>query len=356
MKDTLKLIKSIFIDILILFKNFLHWNISKILISLSSIWLSFLMALPFIVLLFILYFSFDLNLYFNSFDVSLLDLLWLLWNRPIVFTLFMLFAVIWFLFGLFGYSYRKVLFTKLNLLYLDWKKLNYLKNKYFDFKLIYKYFQVIALVSLFLIIPIVIFFIWFVILFFIFWWAEWVQALISSSQFNIFTLIAFIFLIICFIAFVYISYRLYFAVIMLVDQKHYDEEKPSFYLKESYEKTKSIFIFMKFVLIMLLLSIVILPFWKIQENFSDTLNEVRAFREYSLLGEIEKKEVENNPNYSFINDLKIKYSSTTWDELKTIEVTYFYLNYLFIIINFLLILWLFEMATVSFYKHEIIKK
>ncbi len=356
MKEVLKLIKTISVDVWILFRNFIHWNISKALISLASICLWFLLATPFLILLLIIYFSFGLNEYLTSFDVSLLDLLGLLWGRPFIFFLFMLLALLVFISVLIGYGYRKVLFTKLNLSYIDWKKLIYLKNKYFDFILIFRYFQVIAYISLIVSIPVILFFIIFFILFFTFWWGSWVQTMINSSQFNVFTLLVLITMLVCFIAFVYISYRLYFAVIMLVDKKHYEEEeKPMFYLKESFLKTKSIFVFMKFVLVIIIGSIIVMPFSSLQNHFSDSLKEVRAFREYSLLGEDEKNIVDENEKYDFLDDIKVKYSSLTIEKIKSIEVTYFYLNYILVIFNFLIIFGLLEMVVVSFYKHEIIR-
>ncbi len=180
--------------------------------------------------------------------------------------------------------------------------------------------------------------------------------MINSSQFNVFTLLVLITMLVCFIAFVYISYRLYFAVIMLVDKKHYEEEeKPMFYLKESFLKTKSIFVFMKFVLVIIIGSIIVMPFSSLQNHFSDSLKEVRAFREYSLLGEDEKNIVDENEKYDFLDDIKVKYSSLTIEKIKSIEVTYFYLNYILVIFNFLIIFGLLEMVVVSFYKHEIIR-
>lgn len=357
MKDILKLIKSICVDVLILFKNFLHWNISKVIISLVSIWLSFLFAFPSIIILFIMYFSFDLNLYLKSFDVTIYDLLWLLSNRPIVFIFFILFILFSIACALIGYSYRKVLFTKLNLSYIDNKNLPYLKNSYFDFKLIWKYFKVIALVWLVVSIPVLSFFILFFVLFFIFWWADGVSAMIQSSQFNLFSLIALLLLIICFAAFIYISYRLFFAVIMLVDKKHYeDDEKPTFYLKESFLRTKKIFMFMKFVSVMILLSIIVLPFASLQDHYAKSLKDIKVYKQYYSLGETEKGIIDKSENNYYINKLKMTYSSLSSEELYSTEVIYFYLNYFLVIINFLIFFGLFEMVVISFYKHEIIKK
>jgi hypothetical protein len=68
---------------------------------------------------------------------------------------------------------------------------------------------------------------------------------------------------------------------MLVDHKHYkDDEAPMFYIKKSFLKTKDIFVFMKFILIMILLSIIILPFGFLQDSYSKSLKDVRLYRQY----------------------------------------------------------------------------
>lgn len=181
--------------------------------------------------------------------------------------------------------------------------------------------------------------------------------MILSSQFNLFTILILLLLIICFVAFVYVSYRTYFSIIMLVDKKHYEEEKsPMFYISESFIKTRSIYVFMRFILIMILLSFVTLPMGKLQEHFSSSLKEIRAYKDYVTLGETEKKVVLENPDYNYIIDLKDKYSTYSEKGIEKVELTYFYLDYFFVILNFLIIFGLFEMTVVSFYKYEIIKK
>jgi hypothetical protein len=56
-----------------------------------------------------------------------------------------------------------------------------------------------------------------------------------------------------------------------------------FYLKESFLKTKDIYVFMKFILIMIILSLFVLPFGSFQDHISNSLHDVRVFKEYSSL-------------------------------------------------------------------------
>jgi len=51
MSDKKKLIKNIFSDVLFLYKNFIHWNLSKICINIASFLLGIVLALPFFLLL-----------------------------------------------------------------------------------------------------------------------------------------------------------------------------------------------------------------------------------------------------------------------------------------------------------------
>lgn len=357
MKETLKLIKSIGIDILKLYKNFVHWNISKLIIFLYTSILSFIFALPFVILIVILYYGFNLWDYLNGFDSGVLEFLVLMWNRPFIFFILIIVSLLLFFFALFWYSYRKILLFKLNLWYLDWNKIWYLKNSYFDFKLMFNYLKVISLIILGLSVPVLAFIIVFFILFFIFWWASGVEIMIKSSQFNLFTILVWLVLFISFALFIYLSYRLYFAVLMLVDEKNYNSFKWSkYYLIESFNKTKNIGNFMKFILIFILISIIVLPFWNMQEHFSKSLKEVRAYREYSLLWDLEKSQVDKSENYVFLDTLKDKYSWYSNENLKNIEVTYFYFNYFLIFLNFILVFWLLEMTYISFYRHQIAKK
>jgi len=107
------------------------------------------------------------------------------------------------------------------------------------------------------------------------------------------------------------------------------------------------------------LSILVLPFWFLQDFYSKSLDDVRIYRQYYSMWEIEKNIItenkEENSNYDYINAIKSNYSGFSAEDLNSLEVTYFYLNYTLIIINFLLIFGLFEMITVSFYRYEIKK-
>lgn len=357
MKSTIKLIKNISKDVLIPYKNFIHWNISKIVISIAQILLWFLMALPFIIVLIILYFSFWLQVYFDWLQINILSMLSFLGEHPVIFIIFMLFSLLWWLTMLFAYSYRKVLFTKLNLTYLDWEKMSYLKNSYFDFKLIKKFMWVISMVALYMLIPVLIFLVLFLIIFFMFWWSDWVQTMINSSRFNPFTIVTFTLFTICLLAFLYIWYRLYFAVVMLSDNKKYDaDEKISFYLKESYKHTKSLTTLLRFITMIVIVTIIILPFWSLGDHFSSSLQDVRNYQDFQTLTDDQKKTLENSSSNYYINKIKLDYSNLLSQDLKSLETTYFYLTYLFVIINFLLIFGLLEMVVVSFYKHEILSK
>lgn len=357
MKDIIKLIKKIFLDISKIYINFIHWNISKVAISIWSFLLWLLLALPFIVLLIVLYFSFNLSVYFNSIYLDSSSLFSLMEKQPLLFSVFTITLLLAWLFMLFWYSYRKVLFAKLNFEYLDDKKLAYTKNNYFDFKLIIKYVKVISLVSFFSLIPVFIFLLLFIVIFFIFWWSAWVEAIIATNSLNLFTIISFTLFLVCLLFFIFIVYRLFFSIIILADSKNYkSDEKAFFYLKESYSKTKKLNVLWKFILTLFLLLIVIIPLSSVLDYYSNSLNDINKYMQYQSLSDEQKKQVDESSESYYFNNLKLDYLNKSNQELKELESTYKYLSYLFITLNLLLIFWLYEMAIVSFYKHQIIKK
>jgi hypothetical protein len=84
------------------------------------------------------------------------------------------------------------------------------------------------------------------------------------------------------------------------------------------------------------------------------------YRQYYSMWDTEKSVIDinenSNPNYDYINEIKPNYLGFSADKLNSLEVTYFYLNYFLVILNFLVIFGLLEIVIVSFYRHEILKK
>lgn len=300
----INILKQIFFDLTLLYKNFLHWNISKILISIFSFLLWALLSLPF----------FALSIWLAYFDpIDWKDIIYSFYTIKSFWLSFMtalsshLFYVIieWFLiilaigFFMFGYSYKIITITKLYFSYLKWEKLSFMKNIYFNIKKILSYLSVISWIALILSLPFLFFIIVFFILLFSFWWIEEVSNMLANYWVtNMFSITAWIFFFICILVFLYLAYRLTFACIVILDENYDETQKWIFYIKESFKITSWIKIF-KFLLVILIFSIIMIPFdyiWKIVEDMS-------------------------------------------------------FLNFLYRIFIFLLLWWVFEMLIVSIYKN-----
>ncbi len=304
------LFKNIFSDLILLYKNFIHWNISKILILVFSLWLWILLSLPFFALTFVIAYLDPIDWKDIIYNYYTTQSVWLslmtalsshLFYVILVWVLFL--VAVWFFF--FWYSYKIITLTKLNISYLDWEKIPYMKNIYFDVQKILSYLWVVAWGWLILLIPFIIFIIIFFVLIGIFWWIEEVWTMIKSNWVsNPFSITTWVFLLIWVLGFIYLAYRLTFSYIILIDDKNYKEvQKSIFYIKESFRISSWIKIF-KFFLFLIIFTIIMLPFDYIWRNLEET-----------------------------------------W--------AYAFLYWIFV---FLIINWLFEMLVLSIYKHIMLDK
>jgi len=333
------LIREIFLDILFLFKNFFHWNISKILIWVFGWLLGILLSIPFWILFWISIYFLNINLFdwFNALEFLstynyLLIIPWLLFIIAILAILF------WF-------SYYKVLLVNLNLKYFDWEKLPFMKNIYFDFAKIYKYLWIVFWMWIYLLIPISIFLVLFLIILFSFWWFS---VLDPKWLVNItFSIISFILVVIFWLLVIYMAYRMYFSYTIFCDEKENNSAK--YYVKKSIDLTKWYNIFIKFVFINLFFWLILSPFVIIWNNLENTQNEVSKYIDYKINNNTGAL---NYQQYQIL-DLKYwKYSDTEVYEIQGKNNNY---NVIYYIFSFLFIYWIIEMVKVSFYKRELLK-
>jgi len=257
--------KAIFWDIKLVYKNFVHWNISKVLIFLSSIWLWILLSLPFFIIAVIIAYLDPINWKEVLYPLTSWTTIpmWLymsffqnIWFFILEIVLFIL--AIWMIY--FWYSYKTLLFSKLNLSYINWEKLPYKENDYFNFKLIWAYFWVLWWGGLILFIPIIVFLVLFWILVFSLGWINSVVNL-TNWWINTFTVLSLILFIITTISFIYLSYKITFSFINIVDSKRFPkiEKNTRVYIKDSFKISWGIKI-LKFILMLLILWLILLPF------------------------------------------------------------------------------------------------
>ncbi len=341
----LSYIKNSFLDVFLLYKNLIHWNFSKLLILLWSILLWFLSTTPFI-LIFLVYSL------FSDVKINMLILWMFNWALlPDFFWNFILILIIVFYFIIFSYS--NILLINLNNSYLDWNKLAYKKNKYFKIKKVYNYFKLSFLNFLILLIPVLIFTILITILVLISGGTNEILSLVSSWMFNYFTILSFLFFILGFISIIYLYYRIVFSYFVFSD-KSYEVKKPwvFIYIKESFSKTKKIKGFFKFLSIISIFLVLVLPmkyFWAVLEN------NVKMIRDYSLYNKLTEDQKQSIPlkelDYFEWLDLQFKWYTDSKLDNEYKKNNIFVI--LFTVFNFLFIFWLFVMIHTSFYKREL---
>lgn len=341
-------IKNTFSDIFLLYKNIIHWNISKLIIFIWSIILWFLSIIPLVIIFFIYSFFSDVN-------VNML-LLWMFkwellpsffWNSILVLIIAVYFVI---------FSYSNILLVNLNNSYINWEKISYKINKYFDFKKIFDFFKLSILNFLILLVPILIFIFLVLILFFVSWSIENVLSLVSSWVFNYFTILSFSFFIISLLSLIYLYYRIIFSYFIFSDNHYeYKNSKILFCIRKSFNKTKKIKWFFKFISLVIIFFILSLPikyFWAVLNN---NVKMLKDFSLYKNLTEEQKTKISSKDLYYF---------EWLWIQFKwlTKEKIQYELNknnvfvVLFSIFNFLFLYWLFVMLHTSFYRNEIIKE
>lgn len=328
------LIKTIFFDVIHLYKNFIHWTISKLFIALFSWILGIILSLSFFIL-------FWLSIYFlniNLLDISnVISFIWKYGTSSIIPFLLFLMAILTIVFW---FSYYKVLLVNLNLKYLEWEKLPFMKNIYFDFKKIYKYLWVLSWMWAYLLIPIFGFIVLFWITFLIFWW--WDSILQSDLTVNkSFSMISLLITIIFWLWAIYLAYRMYFSTTILCHEK--EDNNAKYYVKKSIELTKWSDIFIKFIVVNLFFVLIMLPFIMVWDNLQNKQDEVSKYINSSD---------KNSYNYQLLEITYWKYSNI---ELEAMQRENNNFNILFYIFSFLFMYWIIEMVKISFYKKEILK-
>lgn len=350
---------KIFSDIILVYKNFLHWNISKIIISVSSFFFWILLALPFVILTYVIaYFwpiewktliqSFYLG---NSFDFLILSIIakHLFYFILIVF-LALLSIAIYFLWS----SYKYPLISKLYLSYIDWEKRKFfMGNDYFSFKKLWKYTILISRSFLYILAPFVIFILLFFILVLLFWWFEAISAIMINNPINIFSIIFLVLFIVFIFSFFYVIYRIQFAFFSFIDDKYYDiKNKSLFFIKDSISKTKSAKLLWKYLIIILSLIIFFSPFFYLESQISWTRDELNLLV-LSKTDEVFSQNMDDDNKYT-VSLLEKKYINFTTDDLKYELTKYNAYSNLWALLYFIF-LWNIEtMLFVSFYRRALI--
>lgn len=344
---------QVFSDLKVLYSNFIHWNISKILIGIISLVLWILMALPFFAVWFLLAYLSPIDwktifssLYlWNSFDFLLLSVL----SQNIFYVIFIILIVILWVWIFFLWtSYKYVLISKLYLNYIDWEKMPYFKgNIYFSWKYIIKYTSLLWVSALYLLIPFFLFIIFAWILILIFGWFDWVWA-IMKNPINLFSSLLLLFFIASLIFFFYITYRLQFAYFYFLDDKQDFLQKASFYIKKSFSATKNIKLLWKYLVLIIVMWLILSPFFFIESRIASNLADYKLLYSYKT-DEVFVKNLDEDSKYE-ATLLEKKYEYLDNDDLKYELTKYWAYSNIWGIL-FFLFLWNIEnMVFISFYR------
>ena len=356
MKTTFNMLKSIFLDVYVLYKNILHWNISKILITIYSFVLALISTFPFLIILLI-------YIYFSDINWSLLINDIFIWTLSIesissivenmysfIFWIINIFLII--LFFILGLSYSKIFLNTISLKYLKWKEFKYFKKSYFDIFKLWKYFQISFWNILFLAIPVVIFLFLILILTLFIWDGEQIKLLVTANSINYFTVLSFLFFSLSLLGFIYILYRIYFSYIIFADI--WNTQKAYYYVKESFKLTKWYINIVKILFIIIIFTLLILPFEKTLKYFENNKEDIINYIVYNNAKDEEKEELNSKEPY-YYDGLTLEYSKKDKEYLMNTVKKYNIYIILLNIFNFIVIYWLIEMVLVSFYKRELLK-
>jgi len=338
--------KEIWKDIFFIYRNFIHWTLSKIIISAWGIALWVLVMIPFLLLMFIFGLIDPINwLSIFSKEVNSQDvLLWALaWNPFWFITMIFLFVVLMLAF-VFATNYYIFLLAKMYFYSVRWKLLNYKKNLYFSKHYITKFFAILSWIVMYLLAPAIIVVGW---VFFLYYLLN--IGVISVSLFSIFL---FIFIVLFVITEFYLFYRIIFSYIILAFEKKENTEKKSLsYIKESISLTwgKSI---IKFVFILVVYAFILLPIQTIQDSLNTaSYNMSTAVAYKSEL--IENIEAEDVKYFEYITK---KYKSNTSEELLDKISLYTKLSFFVYFLRYFLFGGIGVLLLSSFYYHVLLRK
>lgn len=233
-------VMNILRDFALLYKNFFHWTISKILITVFSFLLGVMMWLPFLILAGILiYFDpiawKDIASEYMATQSLGLSFFAGIGGNLIFVGIEVLLVILWVLSFFFGASYRLVLWNKLNLDYVHGEKTPYFGNYYFSWNKIGKFLGIVSWQGLILLIPVVIFLLFTWGLIFAFWGVNAVyELMIATNWIGTFSLVLFAGLIVTGLVFFYLTLKMTYSTIALVDEKRFPESMPALaYVKDS---------------------------------------------------------------------------------------------------------------------------
>ena len=351
--EILKLWKGFSKDIFFVYKNIFHWNISKafmwvsIIINVLLFWVFFAWIMYAIIVLSsgsMDAFSAWVN---NALDPFSSEFLHFDLMSIIIFLLLIIAMVIW----VGAFLYIRVLFAKLNLAYVWWEKLQFKKNKYFQYNLFYKHICLTLLAALIMFAPMIIWAILIAVLT-LFIQVDSAHIFESVTESKLLQLLSFMIMLVTSILTIYLWYRMSFVHLLLVEQWN---EKVLKIIQHTFSITRSKVVFLQFVIYCIPLFI-ILGIWTGFYNWMNKqYDEFNTFIQYE---NIKKKEWEwfNLDSEEFFDYQRLKtiYWEMSHEELKNEYEYVKMISRIFYLINFVFFFGLFELLITGFYKRKLV--
>lgn len=339
-----QIIKNMFFDIIFLYKNFIHWNFSKIIIYIYWFIISVLLVLPLILIYFVIslivwepFLLFLSGLFTGVFSPGM----WLIFHI-ITFIFFSLFFIL----------STNFLLINLNLNYIEWKKLWFKNNLYLDYKLFFKFFVYSLLFLLILLVPIILFFVSLFLLLFLFWGLDQVLAVVSSWPTNLFSILSLLLAVVFLLIVFYIGYRIIFGFFSLLDKK---KQTVIWALKYSFEHTKWVKKLFASMLVFLLFGLFYMPFNYLSLTINWEYWDLQNYAAYQNSSKEDKAALLSSREY-YYQWLQVEFWNLSQENFNSLQNNYYCLSLVFSIIEFLLIYGFISMLLSSIYVRIIKQK
>lgn len=326
-------------DVLFVYRHFLHWTLSRIIVSVWSIILGIILSLPFFLVAVILAWIDPIPwlLYFqeNASDAQIaLDHLA---NHPYWFMSIVFFLLVSGIFFLLASSYSLLLFARISYKYTQRKLLPYKKNLYFSRKHIATFLSLFSLNFLYLLAPALVWSVGAFVLYFLYHTELIWFSLLSYSLLGL-TLV-FIF------ALWYVSYRILFGYIILATHKDASlVHSARKYIQSSLKITQGKNI-LKFFFLLAIYALITFPFQYIDTSISLKITSMQDALNYKskLVENIDESEM------SYYRYLSEEYDEYSNQEIIDSIMMYSRLSVAYFVFYNLVFWGLFVMLLSSFY-------
>lgn len=336
-------IKSLFVDVLTLYKNFIHWNISKTFIFLWGIICGFVTLIPFALIFYI--FSLFSNTDFSVYIWALLN-----WTYTGSFTWDIIYFLSLWAFVL-GYYFNFILLLKLNSSYLSWEKLSYKKNEYLNYKLFLRYLFLSFLLFLIFLIPILLSIVILSLIIAFLWWISEVSTMVINNPGNPFSIISLIIFIILCISIFYLFYRFIFSYFLLIEENNKIKKIHNIII-DSFYKTSWFKKFFNFFVLLIIIFSFYLPFSIAKTYINWNYDDLNNYVSYMNLKEEDREYLKELSPYKY-NSLELKYNWLDSVQIEDLQSKFYYSSIIFSIFEFIIIFGVFSMFLTSFYNRNI---